>query len=220
MDSYPHEKFQEAYRRIKEKKPDIIKDRQVDMKTREKLHNELIREIDFESISKIKVTDDEIFSQLKKSDFLISDFGSFCDIDEKYDEDFGTRYYRAPENILVSEDLNYGADIWSLGCTIYELLRNRYIFNPSTTSKYSADHHHLSSIFQLGRFSNKEIKSFGRRKEFFTKSKELVKLPKTDSVIDRINKLENNFWKGLVLSMLTVSYKQRPSARRLLDSLV
>lgn len=218
MESYPRDKFQQTYNKILDKKPKIKNDKKTDMIIREKLHNELIRDINFESILQIKVTNEELLEQLNKSRFLISDFGNFCNINEKYDEDFGTRYYRSPENILVSEDLNYGTDIWSLGCTIYELLCNRYIFNPSTTTKYSADYHHLSSIFQLGSFSNKEIKSFGRKKEFFTKNKELVKLPKTDSVIDKLNKLDSSFWKGLILSMLSVSYKKRPNAKKLLSS--
>lgn len=219
MECYPRNKFKIAYEKILEKKPELKKSKENEMLIREKLHNELIRDIDFESISKLEISEAELLEQLKSSNFLISDFGSFCEIDEKYDNDFGTRYYRSPENILVSNDLNYGTDIWSLGCTIYELLRNRCLFNPSTTTKYSADHHHLSSIFQLGKFSNKEIKSFGRKKEFFTKNKELVKLPKTSSIIDKLNKLDNNYWKGLILSMLTVSFKKRACASKLLASI-
>ena len=218
MESYPSEKFLKVYEQVKIKKPTIVTDNKQDMETREKLHKELLRDIDFEGISNMEVSDEELLKQLNESDFLISDFGSFCDIEEKYNDDFGTRYYRAPENILVSEDLGYSTDIWSLGCTIYELLTNHVLFKPSTTSKFSTDHHHLSSIFQLGKFSNKEIKSCGRRKEFFSKSKELLKLPRTSSVIDKINRVDSSFWKGLILSMLTVSYKQRPSAKKLLTN--
>ena len=218
MESYSKDKFLKVYQKVKSKKPEIENDRKLDMEIREKLHKELIRDIDFESITKMKVSDDEILKQVEESNFLLSDFGGFCDIEDKYNDDFGTRYYRAPENILVSEDLNYATDIWSLGCTIYELLTNHVLFKPSTTSKFSTDHHHLSSIFQLGKFSNKEIKSCGRRKQFFSKKKELLKLPKTSSVIDKINRVESSFWKGLILSMLTVSYKQRPSAKKLLSN--
>lgn len=219
MEAYPVNKFKEVYKRLKEKNAKIISDKKSDMITREKLHRELVNDIDFESLSKLKENDDELLVMLKKSNFLISDFGNFCDIEEKYDEDFGTRYYRSPENILVSEDLNYSTDIWSLGCTIYELLTNKYLFNPSKCSKYSTDHYHLSSILQLGQFSNREIRSFGRKKEFFNKYKEPIKLPKSTQVIDKINKLESSFWKGFILSTLTVSFKKRPSSNTLLDML-
>jgi mitogen-activated protein kinase 1/3 len=33
-----------------------------------------------------------------------------------------TRWYRAPEVILMSEYYSYGVDIWSLGCIFAELL--------------------------------------------------------------------------------------------------
>lgn len=219
MEAYPTQKFKEVYKRLKENKSDLINDKKQDMIIREKLHRELVNEIDFESLSNIKESEEELKQILKKSNFLISDFGNFCNIDEKYDEDFGTRYYRSPENILVSEDLNYSTDIWSLGCTIYELLTNKYLFNPAKCSKYSTDHYHLSSIFQLGKFSNKEIKSFARKKEFFNKHKELYKLPKTNPIIDKLNNLDNSFWKGFILSTLTVSFKRRPSSNTLLSML-
>ena len=189
------------------------------MITRERLHLEIVKDIDFELILKSKITNKELLSQLNKSDFLISDFGDFCDIEDKYDEDFGTRYYRSPENILVSEELNYATDIWSLGCTIYELLTNKILFDPEKCSKYTTDHYHLSEIIQLGKFSNKEIKSFQKRKIFFRKDKSMRSLPETDSVSKKVDFVKSDFWKKFIRSMLTVSYKKRPKSIQLLNQL-
>lgn len=206
MSSYNKEKFKAVYQEFIKKNPKVKND----TLTRETLHKQLVSEIDFEEILTNTIPEEEIYQQLEKSDFLLSDFGSFCHIDEKYDEDFGTRYYRSPENILVSEELSYATDIWSLGCTIYELLTNRYLFDPIKCKQYSTDHHHLSEIFQLGKFSNKEIKSFQRKKEFFHKNKTLKSLPQAPSIESKFKRITNEKWVKLIKKMLVVSFKKRP----------
>lgn len=221
MNCYQKNKFIKIYNEILRKNPEIKTNKIKNTQVREKIHCELIKEIDFETILQTKISDDELLNQLKNSDFLLSDFGSFCDIEEKYDEDFGTRYYRAPENILVSEELDYSTDIWSLGCTIYELLTNEILFDPSKCKNYSTNHYHLSEIFQLGKLSNKEIKTLQKKKEFFNKDRTLKKLPTSDvSIVDKINQINDSFWKGLVLSMLTVSFKKRPTSKSLLLQII
>lgn len=35
-----------------------------------------------------------------------------------------TRYYRPPEIIMISRNYGKGVDLWSLGCTIAEILQN------------------------------------------------------------------------------------------------
>lgn len=219
METYNTKKFNEIYQKVLEKTPEIIDNKNKDIIAREKIHYEIVKKINFKRIMSTIITNDELLTQLKKSDFLISDFGEFCDIEDKYNEDFGTSHYRSPENILVSEDLDYTSDIWSLGCTIYELLTNKLLFEPIKCKNFSRDQYHLSEILQLGNFSNKEIKSFQRKKEFFYKDRSLKKLPKTDIVVDKINLIKSSFWKGFILSMLTVSYKKRPSSKFLLDQL-
>lgn len=39
-----------------------------------------------------------------------------------------TRYYRAPEIMLSSHEYSKAVDIWSLGCTLSELLNRRILF--------------------------------------------------------------------------------------------
>jgi len=39
-----------------------------------------------------------------------------------------TRYYRAPEIMLSSNEYSKAVDIWSLGCTFAELLQRKILF--------------------------------------------------------------------------------------------
>jgi mitogen-activated protein kinase 1/3 len=62
-----------------------------------------------------------------------SDFGLArnCDSEqpgENFTEYVVTRYYRAPEVMLSSQEYKKGVDIWSLGCTFYELITGKILF--------------------------------------------------------------------------------------------
>ena len=72
----------------------------------------------------------------------IVDYGNIIHIDEKETEEIMTRPYRPPENILTN---NYDkkADIWCVGCLLFELLTNDYIFDIDKdldNSKRDIDH--------------------------------------------------------------------------------
>lgn len=202
IELYNPEKFQELYKQVKKRTKDVS-----DRKIRMKIHQEQLK-----NLNDIPSSFPE--EDIENADFYLADFGGFCRIDEKYDEDYGTRYYRAPENILVSEDMDYKVDVWSLGCTIYELLTNERLFDPSKDKKYDRDHYHLAEILQLGKMSNKEIKSCSRRKEFFHKDgtpKDLPKLGLTD-VSQKISKLSSK-WQYLLKGLLNPSFKKRLSIK-------
>lgn len=47
----------------------------------------------------------------------------------------GTRWYRAPELILLNRNYNYQCDIWSLGCILAELLSKNYFFYEKSINK-------------------------------------------------------------------------------------
>ena len=55
-----------------------------------------------------------------------------------------TRYYRAPE-IILDAPYHYSADLWSLGCTIFELLTGCILFDPCD-EPLNTDIHHLFLI--------------------------------------------------------------------------
>jgi len=100
----------------------------------------------------------------------LADFGSFVEEGEYYEEPFGTRYYRSPENILVGKS-SYPNDIWALGCTIYEILTGEILFDPSKDKNYDRDFYHLKLINELsGDFPKDFLKNTKRYKLFFDKN--------------------------------------------------
>ena len=67
----------------------------------------------------------------------ICDFGLARQIDNKFDQNkteyVVTRYYRAPEIMLNSRKYDSAVDIWSIGCTFYELLESEILFQKAET---------------------------------------------------------------------------------------
>lgn len=84
---------------------------------------------------------------IKNAEIVISDFGNFCGFDEEYTDSFGTRYYRAPENILIGR-CNEKTDIWSFGCILYELTTGRYLFDPEK-NRFDTNHQHLVEMSDM-----------------------------------------------------------------------
>ena len=107
---------------------------------------------------------------LDKLEIKISDFGDFCDEDEEFDEDFGTRYYRAPEVILQGE-CDFKVDIWAAGCVLFELLTGNILFEPDKDEKRSRDYNHLLLMCNYsGKFKIKYLRKTKHYKKFFTKN--------------------------------------------------
>ena len=145
-----------------------------DMKREDKL---MIRKIVHKNITK-KVLDLYETSGVSKysinnmylDDIKISlgDFGTHCSEDNYYEEPFGTRYYMAPEIILMGK-CSLPVDIWALGCTFYELITGQLLFDPEKDSHYSRDYYHLQLISETcGHLSHKCIKKTKYYKKFFT----------------------------------------------------
>ncbi|KAF2735025.1 kinase-like protein [Polyplosphaeria fusca] len=87
---------------------------------------------------------DIIHFDLKPDNILVSadtrtiklcDFGTAQEVDENYDHDetMVSRFYRAPDIIL---GMKYGPaiDMWSIGCTIYEVWTGKILFNGKTNN--------------------------------------------------------------------------------------
>jgi len=126
--------------------------------------------------------DDEYLNNLE---IKISDFGDFCEEDEEFNEDFGTRYYRAPE-VILQGDCNFKVDIWAAGCVLFELLTGKILFDPDKDKKRNRDYHHLLLINKYcGKFKRKYLKKTKNFKNFFNKNGNL----KYDDV-DKIEWLE------------------------------
>jgi serine/threonine protein kinase len=120
----------------------------------------------------------------------LADFGSFVENGEYYDEPFGTRYYRSPENILVGKS-SYPNDIWALGCTIYEIITGKILFNPDKDKNFDRDFYHLKLINELsGNFPKDFLKNTQRYKLFFDR-KNQIKFNKDLNFKNKLNELVN-----------------------------
>lgn len=99
----------------------------------------------------------------------IADLGNACWIHQHFTEDIQTRQYRSPEVILGSK-YNESADMWSLGCMVFELLTGDFLFDPKSGDNFSRDEDHIAQIIELvGKFS-KQIALGGKySSELFNK---------------------------------------------------
>jgi serine/threonine protein kinase len=101
----------------------------------------------------------------QKADIKIVDF----DLSKKLMEEgtgtrVGTPLYIAPE-VLRSENYDYRVDVWSLGCTMYELLTGRYLFQVRDERALIARHERIRSYgveFEEGCGISQEAQGFIR----------------------------------------------------------
>lgn len=149
---------------------------------------------------------------LEKINISLADFGTYCDEDNYYDEPFGTRYYQAPEIILMSK-CSYPVDIWALGCTFYELLTGEVLFDPAKDSTHSRDYYHLCLINETcGNFTNNFLEKTKFYKDFFDSE---------SNIINHINKLNEKLDKfdpecsKLLKDMLVIDPNKRITIQEL-----
>lgn len=68
----------------------------------------------------------------------VVDFGNACWADKQFAEEIQTRQYRAPEVILQC-GYSYSVDMWSFGCTAFELATGDMMFAPKGGQGFSED---------------------------------------------------------------------------------
>ena len=123
----------------------------------------------------------------------ITDFGSICYDGEEFEDDFGTRYYRAPE-IILGHKYDKSCDIWSLACVIYELLTGDLLFDPKKDKEYNRDMQHICLIEKIcGKFPKDFIKKCEKRSEFFDKKGKLPKIKELEDECNLEKLMEDNF---------------------------
>ena len=69
----------------------------------------------------------------------IVDLGNACKLDEQEVEDIQTREYRCPESMLGIWPFLPQADIWSLGCLVFELVSAETLFDPKLPEHLAED---------------------------------------------------------------------------------
>uniref|UniRef100_A0A671RP20 Serine/threonine-protein kinase PRP4 homolog n=1 Tax=Sinocyclocheilus anshuiensis TaxID=1608454 RepID=A0A671RP20_9TELE len=94
---------------------------------------------------------DNILVNESKTILKLCDFGSASHVaDNEITPYLVSRFYRAPE-IVIGKPYDYGIDMWSVGCTLYELYTGKILFPGSSNN------HMLKLAMDLkGKMPNKE----------------------------------------------------------------
>ena len=122
----------------------------------------------------------------------LTDFGTMI----KFDETNGTiqtRYYRAPE-VILGLDFTEKIDLWSLGCTIYELFTGKILFytcKHNLVDKYDVDLINILMILEKIDMKQhkqlyKMILNSGRKKYFINGCK----------CLNFFNQINKNIWRN------------------------
>ncbi|KAL3317316.1 CAAX prenyl protease 1 [Cichlidogyrus casuarinus] len=69
----------------------------------------------------------KIYRRILDTQIKVIDFGSATFEDEHHSRTIQTRHYRAPE-VVLELGWSYPADVWSIGCILYELLTGKCMF--------------------------------------------------------------------------------------------
>ena len=170
--------------------------------------------------------DEEEYKE-RVSSVILSDFGNACNIDVHHSDKIGTRHYKPPENIL-SNDYDTSADIWSLGCCIYELITGDVLFNPELFDegdRRELNDTHLASIIEITGGDTLIYKDGVDFDEYcrndgslrFIRNLRKVSLYKKLLCNTDMKKIECKKWSDFILHMLEFDYKKRPSAEQILE---
>ena len=174
-----------------------------------------------------------VHRDIKPSNFLISsenivtliDFGLSRKISHgfnnaqssRYTDSVGTYFYRAPEIILGDSNYSTEIDIWSLGCTLYEMITRENLF-----SKCNTDADIANQIIQIfGLPNEKEMKNLSTlpNKDLFLNCKKRSTLTPDEFFEDKIPE-EFKPMKNLLLQMLQIDPKKRITADDALNNVV
>lgn len=226
MELYSKMNFNEIYSQVKKgynKKISISRKLEIRSKIHSEIYNKVKKLMSEHNINSYDIDDKYIFN----SKISLADFGSFVEEGEYYDESFGTRYYRSPENILVGKS-TYPNDIWALGCTFYELLTGDILFNPDKDKEYDRDAYHLKLINELcGNFNISFLKSTNIWKNYFNNNGKLrmTKLLNYNnklivSLTDKVPASNLNILVTLLQGMLKINPHERLTAKQSLNMLM
>lgn len=96
----------------------------------------------------------------------VVDLGNACWTHKHFSEEIQTRQYRSPE-VIIGSGYDTSADIWSLGCMVFELLTGDLLFEPQAGEDYDRDEDHLAQIQELVGAMPKSLALSGKNSRTF-----------------------------------------------------
>lgn len=128
---------------------------------------------------------------------------------------------------MIRGEYDWSADMWSLACTVFELVTGDFLFEPKKGKTFSKNEDHLALITELiGECPNKKFLLSGKRSERFYdkngKLKNIKKLkfwPLYDVLIEkyRLRDFEAKSLSDFLLKMIRWEPKDRASAQEMLN---
>lgn len=76
----------------------------------------------------------------------IVDLGNACWTHHHFSTKIQTRQYRSPE-VITGLHYTPSADIWSLACTIFEMLTGDFLFEPRKGPNFKKNDDHLAQVY-------------------------------------------------------------------------
>lgn len=153
------------------------------------------------------INNNEKMEQNKKQKYLIdtyfknpiiklTDFGTMIKMGE-INSTIQTRYYRAPE-IILGQEFNEKIDLWSLGCSIYELITGKILFytcKDEMIAKYDVDLINIKMMFEKLELEQRKILL-----ELIYKSKRKNNFLNKNNCLNFFKKIEYEPWINDILS--------------------
>ena len=153
-----------------------------------------------------------------KNEIKLIDFSLSVRFDDEFENDkaymVGTYGYMAPEVLLGSTDCGIEIDIWSLGCTLYELLTHEKLIKVVWDETEIA-----KQMIEIFGFPTKEdfpLFDTFQNKELFTECR-AHQITTLEEILDRKLKDEYKIFKPLLIGMLQMNPKSRLSISEVLE---
>lgn len=105
----------------------------------------------------------------------VADFGNATYSNDHVSDHIQTRQYRAPEILLKHNSWGASADVWLIGCLIFELITGDFLFDPHDGSTFTKDEDHMAQIIELlGEFPSVDyLSQCQKASEFFDSPRSL-----------------------------------------------
>jgi serine/threonine protein kinase len=158
--------------------------------------------------------------------FKIVDMGNACFADKHFTEGIQTREYRSPE-VILGHPYFHNTDIWSLACTVFELMTNNFLFKPKKIEGISKDEDHLYKMLEVLGPMSKEFATGGTESsQYFNKKGRLIHgNPKEQLAISKLLTEDYGYdpavakeTEEFLMPMLAYEPKNRISAKDCLSS--